>query len=65
VTIADAIGRVCAETVTPYPPGIPALAPGELVTAHVIEALRDERAAGSRISYCSDPALDTLVVVRR
>ena len=65
VAIADAVGRVCAETVTPYPPGIPALAPGELVTAHVIDALRDERAAGSRISYCSDPALDTLVVVRR
>ena len=50
---------------TPYPPGIPALAPGEVVSADVIEALRDEHAAGSRISYCSDPSLDTLVVVRR
>ena len=62
---AQAIGRICAETVTPYPPGIPALAPGEVVSAGVIEALRDEHAAGSRISYCSDPSLDTLVVVRR
>ena len=35
------------------------------VSADVIEALRDEHAAGSRISYCSDPSLDTLVVVRR
>jgi lysine decarboxylase len=65
VAVRDAIGRICAETVTPYPPGIPALAPGEIVTADVIEALRDERAAGSRISYCSDPKLDTLLVVVR
>jgi lysine decarboxylase len=65
VAVRDAIGRICAETVTPYPPGIPALAPGEVITADVIEALRDERAAGSRISYCSDPALDTLLVVVR
>ena len=62
--IAQAIGRICAETVTPYPPGIPALAPGEVVSAEVVDALRDEHAAGSRISYCSDPSLDTLVVVR-
>lgn len=65
VDVAAAVGRICAETVTPYPPGIPALAPGEIVTAEVIDALRDEKAAGSRISYCSDPNLDTLVVVRR
>lgn len=63
--VARAVGRVCAETVTPYPPGIPALAPGEVVSAEIIAALRDEHAAGSRISYCSDPSLDTLVVVRR
>jgi hypothetical protein len=35
------------------------------VSKPLIDALRDERAAGSRISYCSDPSLDTLVVVRR
>ena len=63
--VAQAVGRICAETVTPYPPGIPALAPGELVSAEIIEALRDEHAAGSKISYCSDPSLETLVVVRR
>jgi lysine decarboxylase len=65
VPVAQAVGRICAETVTPYPPGIPALAPGEVVSKPLIDALRDERAAGSRISYCSDPSLDTLVVVRR
>ena len=58
-----AIGEVAAETAAPYPPGIPALAPGERVTAEIMEALRAEAAAGSRIAYCSDPTLETLLVV--
>jgi arginine decarboxylase len=65
VPAARAAGRIAAETVTPYPPGIPALAPGEVVTAELIAALRQERAEGSKIAYCSDPSLDTLVVVSR
>ncbi len=58
-----AIGEVAAETAAPYPPGIPALAPGERVTAEIMAALRAEAAAGSRIAYCSDPTLETLLVV--
>jgi arginine/lysine/ornithine decarboxylase len=29
---AKAVGEIAAETVTPYPPGIPRLVPGELIT---------------------------------
>ena len=46
-----------------YPPGIPILAPGERVTADLLEALRSERAAGSRVAYAADPTLATLRVV--
>ncbi len=60
-----AIGRIAAETAAPYPPGIPALAPGELVTAEILGALRDEVAAGTRVAYCSDPSLETLLVIAR
>lgn len=65
VTADQAVGRVAAETAAPYPPGIPALAPGELVTAEIVEALRREAAAGTRVAYCSDPTLETLLVVAR
>jgi lysine decarboxylase len=58
-----AVGRVAAETAAPYPPGIPALAPGELITAELLGALRSEAAAGTRVAYCSDPTLETLLVV--
>jgi lysine decarboxylase len=65
VPVAASIGRVAAETAAPYPPGIPAIAPGEVVTAAVIDALRGEHAAGSLIAYCGDPTLETFAVVAR
>jgi arginine decarboxylase len=63
VAIQDAVGRVSAELVAPYPPGIPVLAPGERITAAALEALAAARAAGSRIAYAADPRLAHLDVV--
>jgi arginine/lysine/ornithine decarboxylase len=37
VSITDAGGRVCAEQVTPYPPGIPPLIPGERISAELVD----------------------------
>jgi arginine decarboxylase len=59
----DAEGRVAAEMVVPYPPGIPAIAPGEVVSRELVDALRDAAAGGTRLSYCADPALGSLQVV--
>ena len=65
VRAEEAAGRVAAETVAPYPPGIPAIAPGEVVSRELVEALREAGAAGTRLSYCADPTLGTLQVVAR
>jgi lysine decarboxylase len=51
--------------VAPYPPGIPAIAPGEVVSRELVDALREAAAVGTRLSYCADPALATLQVVAR
>jgi lysine decarboxylase len=64
VPAAGAAGRVAAETISPYPPGIPAIAPGELVTTDLLDALRAEARAGGRLAGASDPTLETLLVVR-
>lgn len=64
VPAGDAVGRIAAETAAPYPPGVPALAPGERINATTLAALRAEAAGGTRIAYCGDPALDTVLVVR-
>src|SRR5215467_12389503 len=63
VPAAQAVGRVSAELVAPYPPGVPVLAPGELITAEAIDALREVAADGGRIAYAADPSLATFQVV--
>ncbi|CAM9213456.1 unnamed protein product [Phaeothamnion confervicola] len=65
VAAADAVGRASAETVCPYPPGIPALLPGEEVTAECLEDLRRLAAAGGSfvVTGCADPSLATLRVL--
>jgi arginine decarboxylase len=58
-----AVGRISAELVAPYPPGVPVLAPGELITAEALAALREVAANGGRIAYAEDPSLATFQVV--
>ena len=45
VPLSEAEGRVCAETVGRYPPGIPLIAPGEIVTGEILAALRADPTA--------------------
>jgi len=63
VPIDQAVGRIGAELVAPYPPGIPVLAPGEEITSDALAALHQAQAAGVRIAYAADPSLATLRVV--
>ncbi|HET9015705.1 MAG TPA: aminotransferase class I/II-fold pyridoxal phosphate-dependent enzyme [Thermomicrobiaceae bacterium] len=65
VTLSAAVGRIAAESVTPYPPGIPVIAPGEVVTAEIADYLRFGLAAGMYVSGPADPTLATLRVVAR
>jgi len=59
---AAAVGRVSAEAISAYPPGIPTLLPGELITAEALEHLVSLRAAGLRLHGAADPELHTLRV---
>jgi lysine decarboxylase len=63
VAASAAAGRVSAELIAPYPPGVPVLAPGELITAEALDALREVLADGGRIAYAADPTLATLQVI--
>jgi lysine decarboxylase len=59
-----ASGRISAESLTPYPPGIPLVAPGERLTDDIIDYLRAGIEEGMYISGLSDPAFTTVRVVR-
>ncbi|MFJ3981817.1 aminotransferase class I/II-fold pyridoxal phosphate-dependent enzyme [Streptomyces fungicidicus] len=63
VPVSAAAGRVAAEMITPYPPGIPGVLPGERLTEPVLRYLRTGLAAGMYLPDPADPALDTVRVV--
>jgi arginine/lysine/ornithine decarboxylase len=48
IPIAEAAGQVCAETIIPYPPGIPLLLMGELITEEKLRQLTQLMNAGAR-----------------
>ncbi|TLF73301.1 aminotransferase class I/II-fold pyridoxal phosphate-dependent enzyme [Nocardia cyriacigeorgica] len=65
VPAAEASGRIAAEQLTPYPPGIPVVVPGELIDDAVVDYLRSGVAAGMNVPDAADQSLNTLRVVAR
>ncbi len=59
----QSLDRISAELVCPYPPGIPALMPGEMINPAAIEYLQQVLTVGGSITGCSDPSFKTLKVV--
>ncbi|HUO39200.1 MAG TPA: aminotransferase class I/II-fold pyridoxal phosphate-dependent enzyme [Mycobacterium sp.] len=60
--LSEATGRIAAEPLTPYPPGIPLVMPGERLSSDVIRLLQELRAMGNAVS-ASDPTLRLVKVV--
>lgn len=52
-----AAGRVSAEMACPYPPGIPIIAPGELITDEIVDYLQEVVAAGAMVEGAADQSL--------
>jgi lysine decarboxylase len=63
VPVAEAAGRVTAEMLTPYPPGIPAALPGERLTEPLLRYLRTGIEAGMNLPDAVDTSLRTVRVV--
>jgi lysine decarboxylase len=63
VRAQDAVGRVSAEMICPYPPGVPVLSPGERITQEALDALFEARDSGVRIAFAADRTLETFVVL--
>ena len=58
-----AIGRISADLIAPYPPGVAVVAPGEILTEQIVSGLSASRKAGVRIAYATDSTLEKYRVV--
>jgi arginine/lysine/ornithine decarboxylase len=65
IPLAQAAGRVSAEMISPYPPGIPAIIPGQRFNQAIIDYLKAGMEHGMSIPDSSDPSLQNVRVVRK
>ena len=63
VDAPNAIRRISADLIAPYPPGVAVVAPGEILTEQIVTGLQASRAAGVRIAYATDSTLARFRVV--
>ena len=64
VLLEESAGRICAEQVSFYPPGIPVLLPGERITEEIIAYCQKQRALGLPVSGPADSQFLTVRVLR-
>jgi arginine decarboxylase len=63
VPVSEAVGRVAAESLAAYPPGIPNVLPGERLGAETLDYIQQALDHGGSLRGASDRALRTLRVV--
>ncbi|XP_047151254.1 arginine decarboxylase-like [Vigna umbellata] len=62
VAIRESIGEVAGEIICPYPPGVPILIPGEVVTENIVDYLLLVTSKGAEVNGASDSSLSSIVV---
>ena len=61
--IDETMGKICGEFVMCYPPGIPILAPGEMITQETLEYIKYAKAKGCLMTGPQDMEIERLNVV--
>ena len=64
VPIRESEGRVCSEFVMCYPPGIPILAPGEMISREIIEYILYAKEKGCSMTGPEDSMIENLNVLK-
>ncbi len=63
--VRDSAGEISGEFVMCYPPGIPILAPGEMITEEIVEYIIYAREKGCSMQGTEDPAVERLMVLKQ
>ncbi len=56
-------GQICGEFIIPYPPGIPLLAPGEIITKQIMKQIAVLQKANISLVGCHNNTLNTIEVI--
>ena len=64
VPVKEAAGKISGEFVMCYPPGIPILAPGEMITQEIVEYILYAKEKGCSMQGTEDPGVNHLMVLK-
>ncbi|MFB0919170.1 MAG: aminotransferase class I/II-fold pyridoxal phosphate-dependent enzyme [Clostridiaceae bacterium] len=65
VPLDDSVGQVSGEFLMAYPPGIPILCPGEVITEEIVQYVNDLKKTGLYVQGTEDPKVENIKVVVR
>ena len=65
VPLRESAGRIIAEFIMVYPPGIPILLPGEIIDQESLDYIRQNIEAGLPVQGPEDPTLQTIKVIKK
>ncbi len=64
VPLREAVGRIIAEFIMVYPPGIPILLPGEIIQQESLDYIQKNMEAGLPVQGPEDPSLQNVKVIK-
>ena len=62
--IAESAGKICGESVMCYPPGIPIIAPGEIITGEIVEYITYAKEKGCFVTGMQDSHIEKINVLK-
>lgn len=65
VPLEDSVGEVSGEFLMAYPPGIPILCPGEVITEEIVDYVEDLKKTGLYVQGTEDPMVENILVVTK
>lgn len=62
--IENSINRICGENIMAYPPGIPIISPGEIITKEIIDYIKVLKSSNAHLTDMIDKELNTILVIK-
>ena len=63
VPLSESLGKISGEFLLAYPPGIPLLCPGEIITSHIIDYVNDLKKANLYVQGTEDPTVENIKIL--
>lgn len=65
IAIDKSVGMISAESLLAYPPGIPILNPGEIITQEIVDYIKELKAANLWVQGTEDPEVESIKIIER